>query len=1425
MKAKELFICFVSLKLIWVYAGVQAHAQMGKMYWADESTAKIQRANLDGSNVEDIISSGLQSPYAVAIDPDANKIYWTDIGSNKIQRANLDGSDIEDIATGGASGDGPQGIALDLVAKRIYWADQTNGKIKRADLQNVPVANFELLFEGGSSLQGIALDVAEGKMYWQEEGVFRILQSNLDIPIGDPPNDRTDIFELVTSVPGLRGIALDLTAGMMYWTMQNPDQIRRAGLDVHDNGGQLLAENVGGGQGIQGIALDTSASKMYWCHAGLDKIQRANLEIPSGEDAGNRTDIEDLITTGLEIPRGIALDLRAYEACCLGQGICSEWPPSTCITQGGTPQGSGTDCTSIVCLEACCFGGDCCIDLDPSDCTAHGGISQGPNTSCASVQCSQAAQACCFSDGSCDDLEPDDCTAQGGVLQGIGTDCASADCPEACCFPNGGCGELPMADCMAFGGTPQGAGTTCNTVSCPQPEACCLGNGVCVNLTPTNCLAFGGSPQGQGADCSALQCPPPQDCPGDNIIFVDASAPAGGDGLSWTTAFQFLQDALAAAGNSSVTEVRVAQGTYHPDRDESNPNGSGDRLATFQLINGVRIRGGYAGLAGPCPDERDVAMYQTILSGDLFGNDMQDLAGGLHCFSGDGTPHDSGCGQFDLDADGDVDAIDLGIDENSHHIVTGSGTDETAVLDGFTVTAGSADGAIFLDDRGAGMINDAGSPKVVNCTFKANFATIYGSGMHNVNASNPELVNCVFVDGLAVSGAGMANFENSGPMVVSCRFEGNSSIGIGGAMRSDGSSPTLIDCTFIANAGSAGGAIYAEGGLAADFAVLNCQFYNNHAQGAGAIFAASPSIHVRIVNCLFIGNSADGRCGAVEAFNGANVEIIGGTFAFNTALAPGGILAMPSNNPGGIGPNVTIHNSILWANGGSQESNQILIVQAHGGQTPGTLTISHSNVQGLDPTGILQGPGMINLDPQFVGPGPDGVFGTEDDDLHLSFGSPCIDAGDLNVLPADLADLDADGDIDEPIPVDLDNNDRVIDGMVDMGAYESSATAPGITIDATALSPQATAVQGVGGFPQAVPTQFMLDAGVYRLGAGNNTFDFEVTSSGTVNYDPALEDFLDGAGTNRLTVLGFTITIDTTALSPQGTKIFGIGPFDWDTPTEFTLIPGPYSLQVSNNSFIFHVTASGTVDYDPALEGFLGGAGTNRLTVLGFTITIDTTALSPQGTKIFGIGPFDWDTPTEFTLIPGPYSLQVSNNSFIFHVTASGTVDYDPALEGFLDGAGTDTLTVHGFTITIDATALLLQDISIFGVNPSAQGPPTIYTLIPGPYQLRSGNDDFVFTLGNDGLISGLPDMFQGIPVTGNGTSEIIFGLVPLLGDMSGDGMLDMDDVPLFMFALLDPADFVVDCPECDINQADMNGDTLINSADIQAFIDQLLSP
>ena len=68
--------------------------EAGKIYWTDQlvTSKSVQRANLDGSNLEDVISGAAGLPMGVAIDGYNEKLYWTEYGTGTINRSNLDGT-------------------------------------------------------------------------------------------------------------------------------------------------------------------------------------------------------------------------------------------------------------------------------------------------------------------------------------------------------------------------------------------------------------------------------------------------------------------------------------------------------------------------------------------------------------------------------------------------------------------------------------------------------------------------------------------------------------------------------------------------------------------------------------------------------------------------------------------------------------------------------------------------------------------------------------------------------------------------------------------------------------------------------------------------------------------------------------------------------------------------------------------------------------------------------------------------------------------------------------------------------------------------------------------------------------------------------------------------------------------------------------
>ncbi len=133
--------------------GIAVDIATGKIYWTDAATKKIQRANLDGSNVETVVENESRYPRDIAVDIAGGKIYWADSWDGKIQRANLNGADIQNVLTGLVD---PEGIALDIVQGKIYWIDRGTDKIQRANLDGT---NIQDVVIGMTNLRGIALSL------------------------------------------------------------------------------------------------------------------------------------------------------------------------------------------------------------------------------------------------------------------------------------------------------------------------------------------------------------------------------------------------------------------------------------------------------------------------------------------------------------------------------------------------------------------------------------------------------------------------------------------------------------------------------------------------------------------------------------------------------------------------------------------------------------------------------------------------------------------------------------------------------------------------------------------------------------------------------------------------------------------------------------------------------------------------------------------------------------------------------------------------------------------------------------------------------------------------------------------------------------------------------------------------------------------
>ena len=149
----------------------------------------------------------------------------------------------------------------------------------------------------------------------------------------------------------------------------------------------------------------------------------------------------------------------------------------------------------------------------------------------------------------------------------------------------------------------------------------------------------------------------------------------------------------------------------------------------------------------------------------------------------------------------------------------------SAVLDGFTITGGNADGlSASNQDRGGGMWVNAGAPTVSHCIFTSNSASEKGGGIRVTNGS-PVIDGCTFISNSGgAGGGGIGAGSGSAFTVKNTVFRGNSTVSTGGAGLEAASGVTAVNCVFQNNSGN--GLLYIIGGT-----VINSSFTGNSSFG------------------------------------------------------------------------------------------------------------------------------------------------------------------------------------------------------------------------------------------------------------------------------------------------------------------------------------------------------------------------------------------------------------------------------------------------------------------------------------------------------------------------------------------------------------------------------------------------------------------
>jgi hypothetical protein len=317
------------------------------------------------------------------------------------------------------------------------------------------------------------------------------------------------------------------------------------------------------------------------------------------------------------------------------------------------------------------------------------------------------------------------------------------------------------------------------------------------------------------------------------VVYVDAALTTGANnGTNWNDAFQGaigVQSALAAAAGGD--EIWVVQGTY-------TPSVTSDRTKSFALRTGIALYGGFTG-GETSLAQRDPVLHATILSGDLNGDDASSSFG-----------------------------------DNSLHVVNGNSAASSAVLDGFTIRGGNANGSSSgSQDRGGGMLMLAGSNATIrSCIVKEN-RCVFGGGAGYISQSSPSFTDVRFDANLGASfGGAFDMFDSVASVFTRCIFANNSAARAGGVEMFNGCTTQLSNCLFYANTATGSG-------------------------GGGAMFIASGSSPT-IRDCTIVANNSTVNAAAGILQSGSSATLANSIVYFNTG--PGGAQGSANQVSGGV---------------------------------------------------------------------------------------------------------------------------------------------------------------------------------------------------------------------------------------------------------------------------------------------------------------------------------------------------------------------------------------------------------------------------------------------------------------------------------------------------------------------------------------------
>ena len=489
----------------------------------------------------------------------------------------------------------------------------------------------------------------------------------------------------------------------------------------------------------------------------------------------------------------------------------------------------------------------------------------------------------------------------------------------------------------------------------------------------------------------------------------------------------------------SLAEERVGAGMYN---DNSNPTLS-NLIFTDNLAN--RQGGGmYNKNSSPLLMNVTFQSNRSFISGGGMHNENSSPKLTNVIFDANGA-NQSGGGMYNIDSNPDLENVTFK-DNKTFNSTTREGgagmfnRNSNPVLIDVDFTSNEA------RHFAGGMYNDNSSPTLENVTFDGNITIDReGGGMRNMNNSNPILKNVLFINNRAMNGSGGAmQNQNSSPVLTRVTFSGNETSGLGGGISNWDSSPILTDVVFNGNEARNGGGMHSFSDSSP--VLTNVKFLENIARDTGGGMVSSDGTSPVLTNVIFQENIAGDFGGAMFNSRGNSPILTNVVFTGNIGRDKGSAIYNTNASPifnnvtfsghsidydSGVmynrfGSNPVITNSIFSASENRFSNDEYdEIFNEPSDTNPSNPVISYSIIANSGGSGAnwntalgTDGGNNLDADPLFI----------SESNLRLEVSSPAIDAGSNAPFLS--------GGTGEGITTDLDGNQRIVNDIVDMGAYE-----------------------------------------------------------------------------------------------------------------------------------------------------------------------------------------------------------------------------------------------------------------------------------------------------------------------------------------------------------------------------------------------------